>query len=214
MEVLAHELGNRLTDAMVAFTILQKGTVGIGGSTGAMLGRNLREIRDILKPALARVDLEFGPVLLHRVSVAEVVGDAEVEAAMVAEAGGFRLAVSAIAHGIYVEVDQQVLSAAISSVLQNAFKFSRRHGQVSLRATATADRVMIDIEDECGGLPPGMATDLSRSFQQQSATRSGASLGLNISRKGIEAMGGTLSVRDLPGRGCVFTIELPRLPVV
>jgi signal transduction histidine kinase len=40
----------------------------------------------------------------------------------------------------------------------------------------------------------------------------GLGLGLTISRKGVEAMGGTLAVRDLPGKGCVFFIELPRLP--
>ena len=37
-------------------------------------------------------------------------------------------------------------------------------------------------------------------------------LGLSISRKAIEAMGGNLAVRDLPGKGCVFTIDMPRLP--
>jgi hypothetical protein len=37
-------------------------------------------------------------------------------------------------------------------------------------------------------------------------------LGLSISHKGIEAGGGTMTVADLPGEGCIFTIGLPLLP--
>ena len=62
------------------------------------------------------------------------------------------------------------------------------------------------------GLPPGKAEDLFVPFSQRSAKRTGMGLGLSISRKGVEAMDGALSVRDLPGKGCVFCIELPRLP--
>jgi len=49
-----------------------------------------------------------------------------------------------------------------------------------------------------------------RPFEQLSAERTGLGLGLPISRRGVEANGGTLSVRNLPGTGCVFTIDLPR----
>lgn len=42
--------------------------------------------------------------------------------------------------------------------------------------------------------------------------RDGFGLGLTIARAAVEAQGGTLSVRDLPGRGCIFTLALPRCP--
>ena len=122
------------------------------------------------------------------------------------------LAVSPVAPGVDVDADAQILSAAISNLLQNAFKFSHSHGHVTLRTTATDDRVLIEVEDECGGLPPGKAEDLFLPFSQRSEQRSGLGLGLTISRKAVEAMGGTLGVRNLPGKGCVFSIELPRLP--
>jgi hypothetical protein len=72
---------------------------------------------------------------------------------------------------------------------------------VTLTTRATASHILIDVEDACGGLPPG------------GADRSGLGLGLAISRRGVEANGGELHVRDLPGKGCVFTIGLPRLLV-
>jgi hypothetical protein len=212
MGVLAHELRNRLGAAILSFTILQQGTVAIGGSTGAVLGRSLRGMSDLINNALTGVRLESGLGLRQRISMFRLIGDAEVEASMGADAGGFDLSVSPVALGIDVEVDEQIFSAALGNLLQNAFKFSRAHGHVTLRTTATAARVLIEVEDECGGLPPGKAEGLFQPFEQRSNKRTGLGLGLAISRKGVEAMGGTLGVRDLPGKGCVFSIELPRLP--
>jgi signal transduction histidine kinase len=48
-----------------------------------------------------------------------------------------------------------------------------------------------------------------RPFQQRGADRSGVGLGLSLSRRAVESFGGALSVGNLPGRGCVFTINLP-----
>lgn len=211
--VLAHEMRNRVAAALVSFTILKQGTVGIGGSTGAVLGRSLRSLSDLVNNLLAGVRIESGLEQRHRVSLAELVAEVEVEASMGADVGGFELAVSPVARGIDVKADPQILSAAIGNLLQNAFKFSRPHGRVSLRTTATADRALIEVEDQCGGLPPGKVEELFHPFEQRSANRTGLGLGLSISRKGVEAMGGKVGVRDLPGKGCVFSIELPRLPV-
>jgi signal transduction histidine kinase len=69
---------------------------------------------------------------------------------------------------------------------------------------------LIEVEDECGGLPPGDSEELFKVFEQRGGDRSGLGLGLAISRRGVEANGGKLYVRDLPGRGCVFTIDLPK----
>jgi signal transduction histidine kinase len=55
-----------------------------------------------------------------------------------------------------------------------------------------------------------MSADLFKPFVQRNTDRSGVGLGLAISRRAVEANGGTISVRDRPGTGCVFTIELPR----
>ncbi len=79
-----------------------------------------------------------------------------------------------------------------------------------LKTSPTTDRVLIEVEDECGGLPPGKADELFRRFEQRSRNRMGLGLGLSIARKSVEADGGEIRVRDKPGVGCVFTIDLPR----
>ena len=82
---------------------------------------------------------------------------------------------------------------------------------VTLRVDAGAERVLIEIEDECGGLPSGNINDLFRPFEQRSANRTGLGLGLAFSRWAVETHGGTLFSRSLPGKGCIFTVDLPRL---
>jgi signal transduction histidine kinase len=210
--VLARELLKELSAAMLAFAILQRGTVAIGGSTGAVLGRSLRAMRDRIINTLASARLEAGLGDQRRVSVSELIDDAEVEATMGSCDGDPRLVVFPVARGVHVNADQQVLLAAIGNLIQNAFKLNRARGRVSLRTTVTTNRVLIEVEDECGGLPEGDAANLVGLFEPWIDARGGPGLGLAVSRKGIEAMGGTLGVRDLPGKGCVFSIDLPRMP--
>ena len=94
--------------------------------------------------------------------------------------------------------------------MQNAFKFSHANGEVTLSAYAAADRIFIEVEDSCGGLSDGDAELLFKPFTQRGTDRTGAGLGLSISRAGVEANGGSLRVRNIAGSGCVFTIDLPR----
>jgi signal transduction histidine kinase len=80
-----------------------------------------------------------------------------------------------------------------------------------LRAHASVERVLIEVEDGCGGLPAGEDTeDLFRSFEQRGADRTGLGLGLAFSRWAVEANHGRLYAQNLPNKGCVFTVDLPR----
>jgi signal transduction histidine kinase len=212
LAVLAHELRNQLSAAMLAFEVLKTGSVGITGSTGAVLGRSLVGLRDIIARSFAHVRLESGLQRRERIKVSELIEEAEVDGTMEATSRGLTLRVGAVESGVDVEVDRQMIAAALTNLLQNAFKFSHAAGRVSLTTNVTHSRVMFEIEDECGGLPPGKVEELFRPFEQRSANRTGLGLGLAISRRGVESNGGTLRVRDLPGRGCVFVIDLPRMP--
>jgi signal transduction histidine kinase len=210
--VFAHELRNRVNVAMLAYTVLQDGTVGIGGSTSALLGQSLRELSHLVDRSVVGVRLDAGLAQRQRLSAADLIDEVAVGAALDARASGRTLTVHPVDRGVEVDADPLILSAALGNLLQNAFKFSKPRGQVSLRTTATAERVQIEVEDECGGLPAGSFEELFVPFSQRSAVRSGLGLGLSISRQGVEAMGGTLTVRDIPGKGCVFAIALPRIP--
>jgi signal transduction histidine kinase len=207
-----HEQRNLLHNAILAFEALKTGTVGIGGSTGGILGRNLIALRNLIDRSLIEVRLQAG--LHHRESVAlsELVEEAGLAAGMEARARALELTVTAVEPGVVIDVDRELIAAALANLLQNAFKFSRPNGHVVLRAdTTSAGSVRIEVEDECGGLPPGQPEDLFRPFAQRGTDRSGLGLGLAVARESVAVNGGEIRVRNLPGTGCVFTMELPRL---
>lgn len=85
---------------------------------------------------------------------------------------------------------------------------------MTLRVHASANRVLIEVEDACGGLPEEAGDkELVASFEQRGADRTGLGIGLTFSRWGAEANGGRLYARNLPGTGCIFTVDLPRSTV-
>ncbi len=206
----AHELRNALNTATLAFGALKTGSVGVTGSTSALVDRSLSRMSDLVGRSLAEVRLQAGMVRRDRVVIAALIEEVAIGAAIDATDRGVRLTVGPVEYGVIVRGDAQILAAALVNLLQNAFKFTRPDSQVSLQTLIGADRVRIEVADECGGLPPGKSEELFRAFEQRGGDRTGLGLGLTISRRCVEENGGALSVRDVPGTGCVFALDLPR----
>jgi signal transduction histidine kinase len=206
-----HELRNLLGSALMALEVLKTGTVGISGSTGAVLERNLLALRDLINKSAAQVRAEAGLLRRGHVLLTELMEEVGQAAAIDAKARHHELTVRPVEPGLAIHVDRQPIVAALANLLQNAFKFSRANGHITLSAdtATTPGRVLIEVEDECGGLAPGETEGLFLPFEQRSRDRSGLGLGLASARGSIEANGGEIHVRSLPGKGCVFTIALP-----
>jgi len=146
-------------------------------------------------------------------SLASFIDDAQSTARLQAIRAEVSFEVQPVDPALHVRGNRELLLAALANLLQNAFKFTRPHTTVDLCVYAFGDVVLVDVKDQCGGLPAGSAEALFTPFTQRSADKTGLGLGLSIARQSIEADGGTLSVRDMPGAGCVFTVSLPRHPV-
>ncbi len=209
----AHELRNLTNTAILAFEVLQKGDVGVAGSTATVLHRSLMGTRDLIGRSLAEVRLTQGVQNREPFLISAFIDELAQAATLLADAQHVTLSRRPVDDGLVVEADRQVLKAAVMNVLQNAFKFTRPRTTVTLRVGANPERVLIEIEDECGGLPRGNVKDLFRPFEQRGADRSGVGLGLAFCRWAVEASHGRIYARSLPDVGCVFTIDLPRVPV-
>jgi signal transduction histidine kinase len=209
---LAHEMRNLLSTSMLTFDALSRGSVGVHGSTGTLLGRSLRRMRVLIDRTLAEVRLEGGAQQRDRVSIPELIEEIEVVATIDANEHDISLSVDAGHPDVTVEADHQILASVVANLVQNAFKFTRPHGHIRVRAYTKDQRVLIDVADECGGLPPGKSEGLFRPFEQRGADQTGLGLGLSISLKGVRASGGELRVTDRPGTGCLFTVDLPQAP--
>ena len=211
MGFFTHELRNLVNTAIVAFGVLKTGNVGIGGSTGTVLDRTLTNLQDLIARSLDEVRLTAGIQNREEISVAGFIDALTDAATLEASARGRRLTVSPVETGLTIAADRKVLSAVVVNLLQNAFKFSPPDSMVTLTVHASADRVLIEVEDECGGLPGGEdLKELFRPFEQRGADRTGVGIGLAFCQWGAEANDGRLYARNLPGKGCIFTVDLPR----
>lgn len=207
---LAHELRNKINSAMLAFGILKDGQVGVGGSAGAVLDRSLRGLQDLITRSLAEVRVEAGTQHRERINVRELVEEIEVEASMAARRRGQQLTVTEVPLDLELDADRQLIAAALTNLLSNAFKFTPPNGHVWLRTQATKDRVVFEVEDECGGLPVSQLDELFTPWTQRHADKRGLGLGLPLTRRAVQANGGEVDVRNLPGKGCLFSIRLLR----
>jgi K+-sensing histidine kinase KdpD len=207
---LVHELNNLITTAKLTFHVLKQGKVAIGGSTGTVLERTLNSLADVVDRTVATVRAATGVFAREPVWVSELMEEVQVVATIEAAMHGFKLEVSQLGDALQIETDRPLVVGALVNLLRNASKFSPRGSTIGLRVAKIAgERVCIEVEDQCGGLPPGDEEDLFRSFEQRSLDRSGLGLGLAVSRQNVRAIGGELRVRNLPGKGCIFSLELP-----
>lgn len=207
---LAHELRNHLHVAKLAFAALESGRLPVGGSTGAVLRRSLNSMEGLITHSLVAVrDAALAPMHPRIFSLAIFLADAGRVAQLYAADTGGALRIVEVEARLAIEGNRELLLAALGNLLQNAFKFTRPGSEVTLHAHSSSDSVSIDVEDCCGGLPEGSVDTMFKPFQQGFDDKRGLGLGLSIARRSVEADRGRLTVQDLPGKGCVFTISLP-----
>jgi signal transduction histidine kinase len=206
----AHELRNLVCSATLALSALRSGNVGFSGATGAVLEASLVGLNNLADRSLTEVRLAAGLRIKRRLfSLAQFIADVKLAASLEADTQGCGLGVSGVDPTLAVEADRDLLFSAVGNLLQNGFKYTKPKTKVTLSAYTAEDRILIEVADHCGGLPPGGEEKMFRPFVQGDESK-GLGLGLSIAQRSVEANEGTLSVRNVPGTGCVFTINLPR----
>lgn len=207
---LVHELRNALGTASLAVNALEMSNMPISGATGAVLKRSLDALKKLTDKAIAEVRSTMQPAANAEVfTAAEFIADVAAAARLDPKARACQFLVDPVDPQLAVGGNRGLLSAALGNLLQNAFKFTHPGSSVHLRARAVANRVLIEVEDRCGGLRPGSIERMFRPFSERMDETTGLGLGLCIARQSVEADGGVLGVRSLPGVGCVFTVDLP-----
>lgn len=203
LDTLARRLRAHADAASLSFIAIKSGGVGLHGATSAALESSLANIRDLVDRCLADLRLRTGV----RSQPGAIALDAFIEEVRVAAhidawTHQCELVVGALPPGLVVSGDRPMLNAAVSILLQNAFRYTRPGSSVWLDVRQSGDRILIEVADECGGFPVAACADSS-----------GTDHGLSVVRRAIEANGGTLALRNSPGSGCTMSIELPALKV-
>jgi signal transduction histidine kinase len=206
---IAHEVRNPLGAAKLAFTHLRATMLAAGGRAVDVLERNLKRTTDVVDGALTHASLKMG-VLPHPqlIRLRPFIDELLLESSVDTESKQIEITVE-VAAELTIDADARLLRSALSNLLHNAIKFTAPGHEITIRAEHHDARMMIEVHDGCGGLPPGKAEELFAPLVQRNENRSGFGLGLAITMQAAQAHNGTVTVRDVPGKGCVFTIDLP-----
>ena len=117
---------------------------------------------------------------------------------------------------LQIVIDPMRLSQVVSHTLSNAIRFSHAGGRVALRArTHGDDEFQVEVEDHGIGIAADAMPRLFLPFRQVSEglarTHQGTGLGLALTRRLVQAQGGTVEVTSTPDVGSVFSFTLPRV---
>jgi PAS domain S-box-containing protein len=111
----------------------------------------------------------------------------------------------------WVHADRRRLLQVLGNLLSNAIKYNRPQGRVALRWSADAAEVRLEVADTGRGMTAEQLQQLYVPFTRfDTGTVEGTGIGLVITRRLVELMGGRLEVRSTVGEGTGFTVVLPR----
>jgi signal transduction histidine kinase len=209
---VAHELRNPLSSALMAFQLLQeRGQLSTSERAVGALGRGLQRANELIEQTLSTARVASG-VDVHRepTTLRSLFEDAELEASTQAEAKGVEIRAT-IANDRSMSLDKRLIGSALSNVVRNGVKYTPPGGVVELRGNVVNERMVIEVEDRCGGLKPGEVERAFAPFVRLDERQSGFGLGLAIAKQAIDAHGGSIRVQNVPGKCCIFVLEIPNL---
>ena len=198
-------------------TLAQKKNLGQILKAGWYLLELINEILD-----LAQIESNKLPMSLEPMSLTDVVRECQAMIDPLAQARDIRVNFSNSEVPCFVMADRTRVRQVLVNLLSNAIKYNKEGGTVELDYTATpAQRVRISIRDTGEGLTPDKLTQLFQPFNRlgkEAGVEEGTGIGLVVSKRLVELMGGTIGVESAVGAGSLFWIELnlttEPLPVV
>jgi signal transduction histidine kinase len=206
---LAHELRNALSSVNIALELIQGGTVGYGGNVGRVMASGLKRLETLINRSLTEVRLRVDPkVYAEKIRLLHIVDQMLVTAEVEARARNQSIELD-ISADLEFEADRQLIHSALTNLVQNALKYSPPGARIQIRGRSAGEEIVIEVEDQCGGLGAN-AKDLFAAHVQKHDDRQGMGLGLTIAQRSISLLGGRIQPTDLPGRGCIFTITVPK----
>lgn len=180
----------------------------------ASIGAALHLIDDLLE--LARAEAGQLEVRVEPVDVAAVARDVVSEYRAQATAAGLELATERATESPVVGTDQHRVRQILGNLLSNAVKYTPAGGRIGTRVTVRErmlegrPAVAVEVWDTGPGIAPERREEIFREFTRlDPKAKSGAGLGLAISRRMARALGGELTVGDGPQGGSTFTLLLP-----
>lgn len=218
LATLAHELRNPLAPIRNATAILklaQDNPVACARATDVIERQTTQLVRlvdDLLD--LSRVNSGKMELRCERIELAAVIHQALETCSVMIESAGQTLTVELPQEPIYLDADPVRLAQVVSNLLNNACKFAKKGGQISLIVERQDNRVVIRVKDSGIGIPADKLAFIFEMFSQvdQSLerTHSGLGIGLTLSKRLVELHNGSIEAfSDGLDQGSEFVVRLP-----
>jgi PAS domain S-box-containing protein len=167
----------------------------------------INEILDLAQIESGKLALSLEPT-----SIAEVIIECQAMIEPQGQKRGIRMTFPKFGIPCFVDADRTRLKQVLINLLSNAIKYNRANGTVVVDCTtSTPDRIRVSVKDTGAGLPPDMLMQLFQPFNrlgQERSTEEGTGIGLVMSKRLVEMMGGVIGVESTVGVGSVFWFEL------
>jgi PAS domain S-box-containing protein len=188
-------------------TASQKANIDQILQAGWHLLKLINEVLDLAVVESGRLTISTEPM-----SLAEIISECQAMMEPQAQQRGISMTFPRLDIPYYVDADRTRVKQVLINLLSNAIKYNREHGTVEVKCTAVSPgRTRTSVRDTGAGLPPEKLTQLFQPFNrlgQESSGDEGTGIGLVMSKRLVELMGGLVGVESTVGGGSVFWFEL------
>jgi len=219
LATLAHELRNPLAPLRNSLQILRLANITSAAIDQArnVMERQVTHMARLIDDLLDVTRIRAGKVMLRRerIEIAAVVHSAVETSRPLIDAGGHQLTVDVPCETLLVFADQERLVQVFSNLLNNAAKFTKRGGRISLIAQQRGSKVVVTVKDSGIGIDAQMLPSVFDMFVQADRSRAqaggGLGLGLHIVQRLVNAHGGSVeAASEGVDMGSEFVVSLPR----